>query len=370
MKFKSCQIRDSQWVDYLEHNLDPRTVAELDAHLLSCEQCRSNLEIQQKWLQLQTRYLAPDKEAHILNEVELADLNKRIMQAVRLESAQTAATGTARLPFWRQRSFWYQSAGAAAMIVLLLISVQLILKIPALAGRTMKTTAMIDFIAGEQQDAETQDVPGQGATEAAAPTTTLAAMGNDLGSGWRIYSGSFADLPAASIFFDNPEVKSGETTACATREILTDSSQETAVVTTDGGAIPEATTADESTSYQGTDTEMTTVDRMELLVNSFNTRGKSMYGVLSNAESVRVLTDQGGSEQILILAAYPTDRISETQSAIAEILEGCQTIIKIKIIKTEQLTDFLDGFEAGLFDKTFETSGSSGQSWISILIGA
>ena len=105
-------------------------------------------------------------------------------------------------------------------------------------------------------------------------------------------------------------------------------------------------------------------------LNSFNTRGKSMYGVLSNAESVRVLTDQGGSEQILILAAYPTDRISETQSAIAEILEGCQTIIKIEIIKTEQLTDFLDGFEAGLFDKTFETSGSSGQSWISILIGA
>lgn len=369
MKFKSCQIRDSQWVDYLEHNLDPRTVAELDAHLLSCTQCRSNLEIQQRWLQLQTRYLAPDKEAHILNDVELADLNKRIMQAVRLESAQTAATRTARLPFWRQRSFWYQSAGAAAMIVLLLFSVRLILKIPALAERTMKTTAMIDFIAGDQQDAETRDVPGQGATEAAAPTTSLAAMGNDLGSGWRIYSGSFADLPAASIFFDNPEVKSGETTACATREVQTGNPEETAAETTDGG-VPEATTAYGSTTFQGTDTEITTVDNMELLVNSFNMRGKSMYGVLSNAESVRVLTDQRGSEQILILAAYPTDRISETQSAIAEILEGCQTIIKIEIIKTEQLTDFLDGFEAGLFDKTFETSGSSGQSWISILIGA
>ena len=51
-------------------------------------------------------------------------------------------------PFRRQRPFGI-SPLAAAMIVLLVISIQLVLQMPALAGRTMQTTAMIDFIAGD-----------------------------------------------------------------------------------------------------------------------------------------------------------------------------------------------------------------------------
>lgn len=371
MKLKSCQIRDSQWIDYLEHNLDAQTVDELDAHLLSCAQCRESLELQQKWLQVQARYLEPDKVAQSLNATELADLNSRIMQAVRLEAAKTATKGTNKAPFWRQRSFWYQSAGAAAMIVLLMISIQLVLQIPALAGRTMKTTAMIDFIAGDQENSTKVDALGQGEmTQAESPTTTTAQMAPEMASGWRIYSGSFNDLPAARIFFDEADVKSVDATDYGTREVQESSAEATtAAMTEDGGTVDE-TTAGESTTYPGTESEVTTVDRMELLVNSFNARGKSMYDILTSADSVRVLTDESDAGQILILAAFADKSIGENESSIREALEGCQSSIKIEIIKAERLPDFLNGFESGLYDKVFETSGSSGQSWISILIGA
>jgi hypothetical protein len=235
----------------------------------------------------------------------------------------------------------------------------------------MKTTAMIDFIAGDQENASGVDALGQGGTErAGSPTTTAAQMTPETASGWRIYTGSFTDLPAARIFFDEPDVKSSDATDSETREVVASSAEETAEATTDGGKIDNETTTATTTAFAGTESEASTVDRMELLVNSFNARGKSMYDILNSAESVRILTDESGTGQILILAAFSDTSVDEKQSSINQVLEGCQSSIKIEIIKTEQMPDFLDGFEPGLYDKTFETSGGSGQSWISILIGA
>ena len=343
MKFRPCQIRDSQWVDYLENNLNPRTVVELEKHLLSCAQCRKNLEVQRKWLQIQEHYLKPDKAASILTPEEQSELNDKIMRSVRYEASQNMAEKSKKRPFWYQRAFWFQAAGSAALIVLLAVSFRLILQLPALSGAAVRQNDLAEYSAGENPEiAKSADQPDRGKSADAA-TTSVAVLFPDSKTGWQIYSGSFADLPAARIFFDDPNA---ETMVTGSETII-----------------------DETAANFGSDAAISSADAMGLVANKFNDRGKSIYAVLSQADSMRVLTDQNGSNSILILASYPTTSISDIRTSILKILEGCQTSIKIEIIKAEDLPDLLDSYEKNLFDKTFETTGKADQSWISILIG-
>lgn len=344
MKFRPCQIRDSQWVDYLENNLNPHTVVELEKHLLSCAQCRKNLEVQRKWLQIQEHYLKPDKAASTLTPEELVKMNDKIMRTVRLEATQNRVEKSKKRPFWYQRTFWYQAAGSAALIVLLAVSFRLIMQMPALTGAAIRSNDLVEYSAGENPEmAKSADQSDRGKSTDAA-TATVAGLLPDSKTGWQIYSGSFADLPAARIFFDDP-IAAAEGTGSETN-------------------------INETAASLASDAAISSADAMGLVANKFNDRGKAIYAVLSQADSMRVLTDQNGSNSILILASYTTTNISDIRTSILKILEGCQTSIKIEIIKTEDLPGLLDSYEKNLFDKTFETTGKADQSWISILIGA
>jgi hypothetical protein len=289
-----------------------------------------------RWQQLlEQSHLADEPDRQISTE-RLDALNRRIMTAVRTDTATPVRDSR---PFWRRPAVWGQAAGALAAVLLLVVSLPLL---QSTMNRDKLETS--GFWANLRQTSEQnersllQDMAAKSAAETAV---------------WQPYSGSLAEIPSLACFF------AARQTANGTDYIATP---------TDKGQIPEAVTSGDSTD--GRIGLADPIDDFFVANNvSLSVAGRSLIDALNDATTLRVLTDATAG-RTLLLVAYRSETAEHNLAPLRQAFEACQTPVRIEIIRQDDLNAELERLEPGLVNRLLGQESASDQTWILILIGA
>ncbi len=310
-----CAAIEELLVDYLDGALDNQNRNALEHHLASCENCRRNLELQREWLQRRSLFIN-----HTSNPAVPADLNDKIMVALKTKTAEAQKAAAIMPPVFKKKIFWHRAIGAAAIVLLLIATLQIFQNVflQKTNERAEFNSQTADLIVSGKPETSTLDPK-----DANSEVNDSGAKGNT--DNWQIYTGILTDLPAASLLFTPGYSASGSD---ATREATT-------------GSAPD---------------------------NSADPSKSVAFDVLQQSSDLHILTKPGKSGQTLILAAYPSNKIAEKADLIKNALTTCTNTIRIEIIKTEDLADALNNLDQNLYDQVFEQPTSE-NSWIFMLIG-
>ncbi len=285
--------------EYIDDELALSDRIRLEEHLAQCPSCRRELELQQAWL----------PHRHALTEafekrVVPAGLNDRIMSAVRAEHATPHYMRWLTVS-WRRSA--YRLAGAAAMVVLLLVALRLYQGIGMASATT--TAARYSLTKAGNNLSDQAIAPVSGSQELNAGTGS---NGKSAGTaaGWLVYNGSLANLDD-----DCVTVESAAAQATAKRDLL-----------------PAIQTA------------------------------------ISQARILRILTKAGPPSQTLILTAWPSAEAESQLAALKNAFATCENTPRIEIIKAGDLPAKLNSLETNLYARIFEQPPAE-YVWILILMG-
>lgn len=305
---KSCRAIEPLLADYLDGNPDQPLRAAVEKHLENCPTCRESVRMQQEWLKLRPLVEIKDED-RIIPE----GMNSRIVSAIRYEAAASKYSETPRRKNWRQPAFWYKAASAAAAVILLVAFFQIIQNFGS-QNATRDTKSAVDQLASDfgSENATAGPTANAGSSDAVTGKTSL----EGIAGSWQIYSGSFAELPAAECLFD--------------------------VKATTAGSVPSTDTANQPETM--------------------------IFDLLNGAEDLRILTGVENTQNTLILAAYNSADISAKAEQIKIALATCINPVRIEIIKPEDMPELLNSLGPDLYAKVFDQALPS-SSWILILIG-
>ncbi|NCC47525.1 MAG: zf-HC2 domain-containing protein [Clostridia bacterium] len=229
----NCDQAREMLAEYLDNSLLPEDRQRLQLHLDHCESCRTDLELQQAWLQEARPLILKDPDFQ-----SAADLSQRIRASLdRMnDSGENHSSVSKETPVYSGRRIWPRRLvlTAAAMLVLFFGVYAFSELYQNTMGRPSKTGSIIAMGADSAQEDGAEEpggVKGLGMDdELASQTDSMVDLGDDQpvirtesllqDTGWTVYQGSLADLPIGSGLFVRPSSDpiSEETSATETSE--------------------------------------------------------------------------------------------------------------------------------------------------------
>lgn len=330
---KKCIMAESLLVDYLDGVLSDRERAEFEQHLSQCKTCRAKIDKQKQWLDLAAQSSIADDPERQAEASTLIALKKRIMADIEQETQK--ADRTQQRKIWHRPSFWWQTAGLAAALLVLVLAMPTLLNVWQNTGTSREAT---DF--------------GQlAATSAAATEANSKTAGSEekrldeMSDGWDVFKGSLADLDSMVCFFAASDCQAPA----------------------DSQATEPAVNVTQETNAESQ--EMTAANFFLSSNRSLNSEGQALLDILNKADLLRVIVNPAQSESIVILAAFNAKQVDFYAEELKTNLQTCQNPIEIEIIRGVELTLKLENLEPGLYDRVFAEAPGAEFSWILILIG-
>ncbi len=298
-----CKLDKKLMLDYLDKKLDPAENKAVQEHLEACPACRKIIRAQENYLAL----LSESKPQQAAEEqVDLTGLQTRILAGVKAEK---------QAKFWQKPVFWFQST---AVLAALLVAVFIL---PALLPQTRTA----DEMAREELSLAQAEIMALNDNLKAGTNKT---SGNPVV--WSIYKGSLADLPTMACFFSD-------------------------------FASDEAAASSKTTGNDEEDALSAAACR------KLNAAGRSLLGLLEQAEDIRVLVKQEKPAGTIIMAAFLPKQI---KGMLADLdltgLDGTQE--KIESIVSQDLVARLEQIEIGLYSRVFSEKPANSLSWLLIIL--
>lgn len=329
---KKCIIDESLLVDYLDGVLSDRERTEFEQHLSQCKTCRAKIDRQRQWLNLAGQSSIAADPARQAEASTLAALKVKIMADIEQESQKS---GTPQRNTWYKPSFWWQTAGLAAAVLVLVLAMPTLLNVWQNTGSSRDAADLGQFAATSAE-----------ATAAGSKTAVSEEKRLDaLSDGWGVFKGPLADLEPMACFFAASDCQAPS----------------------DSQATEPATSVIQETNDDSQ--EMTAANFFLSSNRSLNSEGQALLDILNQADMLRVIVNSAQSESIVILAAFNAKQIDYYAEELKNDLQTCQNPIEIEIIRGVELTLKLEQLEPGLYDRVFAETPGTEFSWILILIG-
>ncbi|NLO35440.1 MAG: hypothetical protein GX112_03685 [Clostridiaceae bacterium] len=333
MLAKKCPIDDALLIDYLDETLPEAERKVLEQHLARCETCRHRLAEQKTWLDLMAKSRLTADPARIVDDQTLNQLNRRIMAQIEAEkdaAPRSEAPNPVRI--WRRPSFWLQSAGALAALVVLVLTLPLIGQFWQQPAGSTEAAFLNDL-----------DAVDRSTTGATFKTAGGVAVQSPSDGSWEVVQGSLADVPAMHCFYGQESAETQATTQSTQSQVETQASDNS---------------RDERIA-----------NYLKPSSRPLSDEGQLLLAVIRQADDLRVLYS-AAQRETLILAAFQPDAAADHAKFLLDSFKTCQTPIRIEIIKAVELSVRLEGLQDDLYTAAFPDRPDAGLSWILILVGA